>query len=195
MRKDGDTQHKLEEAAFFLGHLKPNYGKEKKFDFYLSAFISAARSVPLIMRAQYSRVEGWETWYAAEQAKADEPLKKGTTLARNRSLKSEPLRTLDEISLQGVHLKKDDTSFYDDKAEKLMRRIVDEGLPVTIGGSSTKYTIKAVIDQKPVTLYIRQAGIARSLKEFPGEHILDVCSRYYDWLAKLVADCEAKFGR
>ncbi len=57
------TQFKLDEARFFLDHLAPNYGKERKFDFFLSAFISAARSVTWVMKAEYADVEGWAAWF------------------------------------------------------------------------------------------------------------------------------------
>lgn len=192
----GATLHKLEEAAFFLGHLKPNYGKEKKFDFFLSAFLSAARAVTWIMGAEYARVDGYKAWYDALKVDAtEEELLKGTGDARNRLLKSEPLRTLQEVMLEGVRLKEEDTSFIDDEAEKLMKRIAQEGLKVSIGGSSGKYTVTATLDGKPVTLYVRRASFDRKLKEFPDQHILDVCTRYHDWLAKLVGECEAKFGR
>lgn len=187
----GATRHKLEEAEFFLGFLTKNYGKEKKFDFYLSAFFSAARSVPLIMRAEYEKIDEWQAWFAAEQAKADALLKAGTAKARNRSLKSEPLRTLKETLISGPYMDDGDEV----KAEKIMQRIVRERVPATIGGSSGKYTVEAVLDGQQVKLYVRQAMFDRRLEEFPDEHILDVCNRYYNWLAKFVAACEERFGR
>ena len=52
------TKHKLEEAKFFLEQLRANYGKLKKFDYFLSAFISSARSVTWVMRNEYSSVPG-----------------------------------------------------------------------------------------------------------------------------------------
>jgi hypothetical protein len=193
--RSGATRHKLEEAAFFLGYLKPNYGKDKKFDFFLSAFLNAARAVTWIMGAEYGKVDGYKAWYDALRVDAkEEELLKGTGDARNRSLKSEPLRTLQEAVLEGVRLNVDDTSFIDDEAEKIMKRIALERLNVRIGGSSGKYTVTAVVDGKPVTLHVRRASFDRKLKEFPDQHILDVCTRYHHWLATLVSECEAKFG-
>ena len=187
----GATQHKLEEANFFRAFLKPNYGKEKKFDFYLSAFISAARSVTLIMRAEFEKVPGWEAWFEAEQAKADEPLKKGTTDARNRLLKYEPLRTFGDPIFMDPYTANGDAV----DADSFMARIVREHLPTNMGGTTGKFFIEAVVDDRTVRVYFRQVMLHRELKEFPGEHILSVCNRYYEWLAKIVGECEAKFGK
>lgn len=187
-----DTRHKLEEAKFFLGFLKPNYGKEKKFDFYLSAFFNAARAVTWIMRAEYGKFEGWAAWYDALQPDAEEErLLDGITDARNRSLKSEPLRTLVRI----ISRPQTDSG---DEAEgaSLFARIQNERIPVKIFSTSAgKFRFEAVIDGQPVTLHFGQTDFDRRLREFPDQHIVSVCNRYYDWLSKLVADCEAKFGR
>lgn len=191
MRKNGATQHKLEEAAFFLGFLKQNYGREKKFDFYLSAYLGAARAVTWIMRSEYGKVAGWEDWFSAVKVDGDVArLLGGTTDARNRSLKIAPFRTFKEALLEGITTETGDSV----EGERLMQRIVREQIPADIGGSTGQYTVTAVVDGQPITLNVRLARFDRRLEEFPDQNILDVCHRYYDFLAKLVADCEAKFG-
>src|SRR5687767_13047625 len=63
-----DTQYKLLEAHFFLSHLKRNVGKFNKFNYYLSAFISAARSVSAVMEREYKRkAPGFEEWLKTVQ--------------------------------------------------------------------------------------------------------------------------------
>jgi len=66
----GRTRQKLEEAAFFLAKVKEHYfdvldeeEQARPFLYYLSAFVSAARSVTWVMRSEYSALEGWATWY------------------------------------------------------------------------------------------------------------------------------------
>jgi hypothetical protein len=66
------TNHKLGEAKFFLDQLTPNYGKLKKFDYFLSAFISSARSVLWVMRNEYDAVPGWEAWFDARKPNTEE---------------------------------------------------------------------------------------------------------------------------
>jgi hypothetical protein len=100
MGQRGDrTSRKLEEAAFFLGRLAENYGKLKRFDFYLSAFISSARSVLWVMRNEYCGVDGWEDWYQARQPSDEErALLRGTNNLRVRLEKIAPLETLSGIT-------------------------------------------------------------------------------------------------
>ena len=187
-----DTRYKLEEAEFFLGFLETNYGKQKKFDFYLSAYFGAARAVTWIMRSEYSKVEGWEDWFKRLESDAEEErLLAGIKDLRNRSLKSEPLRTLVETHLGDLYT---DTPGEHAEAEKIMGRIVRENIPMAIGGSSGKYRIEAVIDGRPVCLHVRQAMFHRRLKEFPDEHILTICNKYYKFLKRIVAECEARFS-
>jgi hypothetical protein len=47
------TGFKLEEARFFLAHLEKHWRHVPQYEFYLSAFISAARSVTWVMRYEY----------------------------------------------------------------------------------------------------------------------------------------------
>ena len=192
--RKGATRLKLEEAEFFLGQLKPNYGKNKKFDFFLSAFFGAARSVLWMMRAEYSAVEGWEEWYAARQPDADEGrLFARTKDVRNRSAKSDPLKTLREMTFSMDHSDKPK----DIEAQELLKRAMQEKLPISIKsirGASGSYAIEFVIEDRRVSVSPREIGIDRWLPEFPGEHILTVCRDYYQTLAKIVQECEAKFG-
>jgi hypothetical protein len=48
-----DTRFKLQEAEYFLEQMKNNVDNYKHFAFNLSAFVSAARSVTLVMQYQY----------------------------------------------------------------------------------------------------------------------------------------------
>ena len=188
--KKGLTRRKLQEAKFFLGLLKPNYTKEQKFDFFLSAFVSAARSVTWVMRSEYSDTPGWSEWHRTRQLdSAEEQLFKGTTIVRNRTQKLGALKTLMGATVAGVYLANGDEV----AANNIFKQAAQDGLPAKIGGSSGKYTIELMIEGRPVVLYAREVQFDRRLEEFPGKHILDVCKRYYESLAKLVNECEARF--
>ena len=56
------TRRKLAEAKFFLAHLEEQTRKMQQnweaFGFYLSAFLSAGRSVTLVLQSEDK--EGWE---------------------------------------------------------------------------------------------------------------------------------------
>jgi hypothetical protein len=97
------TQLKLDEARFFLDQLAPNYGKERKFHFFLSAFISAARSVTWVMKAEYADVEDWTTWFQSlAPPNKEAALLKGTTEVRNRAQKHSPLQTMTQLKVDGL---------------------------------------------------------------------------------------------
>src|SRR4051812_36388447 len=141
---DSAVRHKLQEAKFFLGFLADNYGKEKKFDFYLSAFFGAARAVIWIMGSEFDKVDGYREWIASRKvaSAAEERLLGGITDARNRSQKSKPLRTFKEAVMQDLYTDTGGSV----EAEKIMQRIVREKIVTTIGGTSGKYTLDAVLD-------------------------------------------------
>jgi hypothetical protein len=52
------TRFKLEEARFFHAHLEKHWRHLSHVDFYLSAFVSAARSVTWVMRYEYGQRPG-----------------------------------------------------------------------------------------------------------------------------------------
>ena len=93
------TRHKLEEARFFLSKLKESHFHvaEHLADesppvpellYYLSAFISASRSLPWVMRSEYSDTPGWERWYEGEeQLQEEQELLAAFTTLRNANEK------------------------------------------------------------------------------------------------------------
>lgn len=66
-RERGSTRHKLEEATYFLGQMKRSLEDDKIFSFNLSAFITAARSVTLLMKGEFSHATGFSTWIESKQ--------------------------------------------------------------------------------------------------------------------------------
>src|SRR5215831_1694870 len=96
------TTRKLDEASFFLGFLerKPHGVEWLEFHYYLSAFVSAARSVLWIMRAEYSHVPGWQEWYDAKEATPEEQrLLNAFNQIRVRSVKKDPLETRGRVEI------------------------------------------------------------------------------------------------
>jgi len=59
-----DTRQKLEEAKYF-------------FKYNLSAFLSAARSVTLIMQKEFGKVSDFKDWYTEKQSmmRSDETMR------------------------------------------------------------------------------------------------------------------------
>jgi hypothetical protein len=70
------TQRKVSEARFFhrllvRDHEKAGWNEPEAFEFYLSAFLTAARSVVLLLRE--NEVEWFDTWLA-KRPKSDDDL-------------------------------------------------------------------------------------------------------------------------
>jgi hypothetical protein len=184
------TQLKLDEARFFLGYLAPNYGKERKFDFFLSAFISAARSVTWVMKAEYADVEGWTTWFESlAQSQEEAALLKGTTEARNRAQKASPLQTMTALRVEGLTVPEAELPRF----TAALAKSPTGQLPAHVGGSPGKYFVEVEIEGERVRLPAATVIIDRRLKEFPDKNILAVCNAYYAALESLVRQCREKF--
>ena len=67
------TQGKIDEAEFFLSKFIENYN-EHEFKYYLSAFVSAARSISWIMKAEFNQHPLYSTWTTQRQPTEDEAI-------------------------------------------------------------------------------------------------------------------------
>lgn len=176
------THFKLAEASFFLLKADENWRNVPDFDFYLSAFFSAARSVTWIMKAEYGAVPGWKAWYDAMQpdAKLDELLQK-TGDVRNRSQKSVPIRTRTTAKINIPNV-----------TPEVMKALTEakEVRLDPVDGRNEEFFIWA--DGKRITAG-RLKDAQHELPEFPGEHALKACERYTMFLHELVRECESRF--
>lgn len=183
----GSTIRKLEEAQFFLSQLAPNYMKERKFDFYLSAFISSARAVTWVMKSEYGKIAGWKSWYEGCEPSAEEvKLLDGTNSLRLRLTKQEALQTTIRIQLKGVKLPKS-------KLDRVNAALSSGNAPVRLSGSGGKYSLEVEVDGEMLLCPATEVYFDRGLKEFPNEDILKLCGKYYDALALLVQECGERF--
>lgn len=90
------TQDKLAEAHFFLGKLvqekeerqQPVRTERKEFWYYVSAFLSAARSVLWVLQSEErERYDAWHATWDDRLTEADHELLKLTTEQRNAAVK------------------------------------------------------------------------------------------------------------
>ena len=63
-----DAHDKLLEAKFFRQRMEEAQSERYAFKYYLSAFLSAARSVTLIMQKEFGNAPGFKEWYENKQA-------------------------------------------------------------------------------------------------------------------------------
>jgi hypothetical protein len=181
------TRQKLDEAAYFLHRIQEHYFDALEDDgrpliYYVSAFVSAARSVTWIMRNEYGDVNGWRLWYDAKRPPAEDAiLLRRFTDVRNRSQKAEPLRV-------GI---------------RLYTSAKGEGVPDSSGepmpGNPKLQRYRITISQveppsgEPRSIEAVLDSIECSIPELGEEDLLRACGRYFDLLSKLVQECEARF--
>lgn len=63
IRSTTETEKKLKEAEFFLKNTKKHVKDFEKFSYFLNAFVSSARSVTWIMRAEFGDNPKWIEWW------------------------------------------------------------------------------------------------------------------------------------
>lgn len=180
------TQQKLAEAHFFLRKLDEHYysdlehllaqePSEPVFAFYLSAFLSAARSVTWVMRSECGKVPGWEEWYASQElAESERALLRLFNDLRVRSEKIEPIIPSRHLAVEGMS---------NAPAQR------DPRLPqlqVTITPATDDPAEKPIVSGKILEY-------SWTIDELDDGNLVDACRKYYDRLSRLVINCEAHF--
>lgn len=180
------TNSKLNEAKFFLEMLQINNEKYPEFDYYLNAYFVSARAVLWIMKAEYSKIEGWKQWYDNKTPEAKvQVMLKNIVQARNRSLKQNPLKTRKYITLE-----LGDGEFVDIKEK--MRKFSGKKVELEIQAVKNK---KRVVEETDSTLHmVGKININNTIKEFKNNDILEICKNYINWLEEIVEECEKKIG-
>ena len=59
---ESQTRYKLTETMYFLDSMQGNYNETMKFRFYLSAFLTSARTTLEYMHAEYCKTPGYSPW-------------------------------------------------------------------------------------------------------------------------------------
>ncbi len=62
-----DTREKLQESEYFLERMTLTQDERDTFKYNLSAFLSASRSVTLIMQKEYDNISGFKQWWSEKQ--------------------------------------------------------------------------------------------------------------------------------
>lgn len=179
------TQHKLAEARFFLEKLDEHYYSDLEqmlagepvqsvFSYYLSAFLSSARSVTWIMRSEYGKLPGWEKWFTGQQlAEPDLALLRIFNELRVRSEKVAPVKPGRHLAVQGV------SKAPTERDPRLPRFRV------------TFTRAESSADSKPL-IAGEVLEYSWTLSELEGE-LVSACRQYVNLLGNLVEDCASLF--
>ena len=176
-----DTLEKMEEARYFLSCMKSDLINVSHFKFNLSAFLSAARSVTLIIQKELSPVPGFSDWYSRKQNKFEtDKLMKFFNKKRVLLIHEEPVRPRKE-----VHIAYKDSIHLNDKLAVFVLH-ADGSTEIREGGQqfSGKKTIKNKPDVKHLWFF----------DDMPNQDLISLCEEYLEKLQQLVMECQSKFG-
>ncbi len=175
-----DLQEKLNEAQYFLGRMKAVGNDREHFRWNLSAFLSAARSVTMIMNVQYTRFDGYKDWLTGKIKEAD---------SRTGGI----IKYLNEQRRLTVHIRPLKPSAF---IEVNLTMHLDIGInPAFITGTSATLATRAL----PQQLKIERTAVEETRKQtyffddIKDRDILSICGSYIEETKAMVLECEQKF--
>ena len=176
------TDGKLAEARFFFEKIREFYHQPPDVGYYANAFISAARSVTWVFKAECRDIPGWQEWYDAQNPTEDEVkfLKKMNN-ARIRSQKKESIALKAIITIDVPVPDKD----YNGSSE-----LISDSK-----GRGTKSIKIPMVSVGPGKAYIHPdlTQERKELDEFHGEDVVEVATSYLEILSELVEECRTRF--
>lgn len=148
------TKDQLEEARFFLHHLqderakhaRPNKPPLAHFRFYLSAFLSAARSVRWVLQSEEKKYDAWCGSWNERVTETENAVFKLITEMRNSSVKRghvEMTSRMEEVPIRESY--NPDFQYYQRNASGFQAWTVREVQYVDLLG--TKHDVVAVCEQ------------------------------------------------
>jgi hypothetical protein len=167
------TKDKLDEARFFLGHMRAEAAKVVKqqpeaFGHYLSAFITAARSVPWVLQCeQQEKYLSWREKWDAAKTDEERELEKFTNERRLDEVKrkgAEAAITWMEVSIFKLPTEQADQFRVSDGAIRFQN--------LALGAAAPPAVNRAV----------------HHFKEGGQANVIITCERYLEYLEKMVRE-------
>jgi hypothetical protein len=185
-----NTRDKLNEAIFCLKLMKTSLSSpyatttqgRDEFRYSLNIFLSSARSVTWIMKSEFDKVPGFDSWYAAKEAQ----MRSDSTMRflleqRNISLKQKPIQPQGNTKV----------SFTD-------YLTVSDSISIIVthvDGTEEKYESQSEPPPppKPSEVTMEQLWYFSELPEGSNE-VVSICGAHISKLEQLVSECESKFA-
>ena len=184
------TELKFKEATFFLNQLKLIDKKcIEEFDFYLNAFITSARSVTWIMKAEFSKKPDFIKWYDSyEVRKNHNKYLKIFNDFRVQTTKIKPVKTVSRVVLTFPEMGNERAI---EKFEKLQKSNL--GIKYTAEFYSSNERGDRLQNEKDI--HLTRVKFADIHQAIPGyrKNIIGMCNDYRLILKRLVEECVKKF--
>jgi hypothetical protein len=185
-----DTRDKLNETIFCLKlmkttlsshHATTTQGRDE-FRYSLNLFLSSARSVTWIMKSEFDKVPGFDSWYADKEAK----MRSDSTMRflleqRNISLKQKPIQPQGntKVSFTDYLTASDSISIVVTHADGTEEKFESQSEPPP--------------PPKPSEVTMEQSWYFSGLPEGSNE-VVATCEAHITKLEQLVNECESKFS-
>src|SRR5699024_6910404 len=136
---------------------------------------SSARSILWVMKAEYSKVDGWKEWYDSESPSIEErQLLKKLNDIRVRTQKISPIDTYIRAVL---NVNEDKVT---EEMKSKLRKMDKKEVEFTV--SAYDLENEPVDDEKTVTFHGKLAGYHHELEDFPKSDIKEICVKYINSL-------------
>ena len=182
-----DTQQKYNEAEYFLEMMKDNDENHQRFEYNLSAFLSAARSVTFVLQEESSKNLEFDEWYCKKQMQMKrDKLFKFLKKKRDRAIHKKIIKPRAEISttisFSGA------ASF---SIESELRDAEGNLKDYEYSESLAKPKPASKPNNKEETKY---KWFFKDWQE-TDEDVITLCERYLKELKIIVEEAESKFGK
>lgn len=176
-----DTREKLLEAKYFLERMIENQAERNAFTYNLSAFLSSARSVTLIMQKEFGNVPGFADWYDVQKGKmiTDDKMKILDD-KRDVTIHQKPIRPRAQVDVRITeHITMTDSvSVLVVRADGTVERHNSMPSPPPPAPTKTESTVEW----------------RWYFDEIPDMDVITVCREHISKLESIVAECERLFG-
>lgn len=174
-----ETKNKLNEARYFLNQMKMALSNPEILGYNLSAFVSAARSVTLVMQKECRGYLRFKRWYESKQKEMkNDSIFNFFNKLRRYTIHINSIRMKREIS---VHINEPPISVFESITVK-----------VTRNGKVLQYSSSPLTDS---TLPKRGSNVGSTqeikmhFEEKPQEDGIELCERHLKRIEQLVAEC------
>ena len=174
-----NTRNKLEEAKYFLLRMVEVVTNRTYFKHNLSAFLSAARSVTLIMQNEFDKIDGFKEWYIRKQ---------------NQMSTDPGMHLMNKKRVMTIHQKPVKPRGQIDVSVKEIITITEHVVAVLTHKDGTVERIEPKQSSHPLPSQSETEIRYRwFFEEIPNKDIITLSREYTLKLESIVRECESKF--
>ena len=184
-----DTSQKYNEAEYFLEMMKDNDENRQRFEYNLSAFLSAARSVTFVLQKESSKNPEFDEWYCKKQMQMKrDKLFKFLKKKRDSGIHKKIIKPRAEISTTIPPV----TGATSISVETIVRKADGTIKDYEYSESPVKSKITPKQDNTEITEY--KWFFSDCPNEYRTVDVITLCEKYLNDLKLIVEEAESKFG-